>query len=569
MKTLIMHKYKFIYIYMHGRRLSTTQTIICLYSEKTKLLSDIEKWCIKQDLNFKSLKVGSDLNIKNKSIREECMGVTLGGDGTFLEGIRVFGPKEIPMLGINQGTLSFLARISPENAIDAIQEAINGRSKIASRQQVSVLNDNLDAMGVNDIMIEPIPPEKPVDRKIASLNVYVNNEYVGKYTGSGIAISTPTGSTGVSLSAGGPIHHPSNNQSLQIIPLQTHNAGVRPLIVDESAIITIKPEDNVSISVDGGRHYKNTTDKETITVTGSDISAHIIKSKYESPFFNALSEKLGWGIRNNNNNKKFSKESENSNELLTKAKNIAIEALKSAGEPLREIHGEVENIHYKKDKSDIVTEGDYRSEKIITQTIRNEFPSHSIISEEKFTYKIDESEYMWILDPLDGTGNFSHGNPNYSISLALTKNNEILVGVVYAPETDECYFAIKDKGAWLNGKKLTVTKRKSLKKSMLISGYDPQANFIRKLYDKTQGVRAIGSTSLNLCYVASGSADGSWEFDTYPWDIAAGLLIVRESGGKITDKNGNKFSFDINNKNEIKSLLATNSLIHKQILNNI
>lgn len=552
---------------MYGRRLSTTQTIICLYSEKTQLLQEIKQWTDENDLNFKSLEVGSDLDIDDKSINKECLGVTLGGDGTFLEGIRVFGKRKIPILGINQGTLSFLARISPDDAINAIQEAINGRSTIANRQQVSVQCDELDAMGVNDIMIESIPPENPVDRKIATLNVYIDDEFVGKYTGNGLAVSTPTGSTGVSLSAGGPIHHPSNNRSLQIIPLQTHNAGVRPLIIDESAEVTIEPEDNVRISVDGGRHYKQTRSKETIYVTGSKKPAHIVKSKYESPFFNSLSEKLGWGIRNSN--KKIKSKNNQHQNLLNQARNIAIESLKSAGESLREIHGNIENIQYKENKSDIVTEGDYRSEKIITQTIRNEFPDHSIISEEEFTYKTNDSDYTWILDPLDGTGNFSHGNPNYSISVALVKNNEILVGVVYAPETDECYSAIKNKGAFLNGKNINVTKRKLLEKSMLISGYDPDAEFITKLYSKTQGVRAIGSTSLNLCYVASGSADGSWEFDTYPWDIAAGLLIVQEAGGKITDEKCDEFELSINSTNKIKPLLATNGLIHERILNNM
>ncbi len=550
---------------MHGRRLSTTQTIICLYSEETELLSQIETWVLENGLNFKSLEVGSDLNIENKSIRKECIGVTLGGDGTFLEGIRVFGKREIPILGINQGSLSFLARISPNNAIDAIQEAIKGRSKIANRQQVHVECDGLNSMGVNDIMIEPIPPEKPVDRKIASLNVYIDNEFVGKYTGSGIAISTPTGSTGVSLSAGGPIHHPSNNRSLQIVPLHTHNAGVRPLIIDESSNITIKTEDDIQVSVDGGRHYTQLDEDDIINVTGSDTPAHIIQSQYESPFFSALSRKLGWGIRSDNEDI-INNEIENNISFLEKARNIAINAVKSAGEPLREIHGEVENIQYKKDKSDIVTEGDYRSEKIITQTVRNEFPAHSIISEEEFTYETEESDYVWIIDPLDGTGNFSHGNPNYSISIALVNDDEILMGVVYAPETDECYSAIKNKGAWLNDKKINVTKRSSLNKSMLISGYDPDAEFITKLYSKTQGVRAIGSTSLNLCYVASGSADGSWEFDTYPWDIAAGLLIVRESGGKVTHKNGDEFKLELNNTDETKSLLATNGQIHNNIL---
>lgn len=259
----------------------------------------------------------------------------------------------------------------------------------------------------------------------------------------------------------------------------------------------------------------------------------------------------------------------NESKLLDKAKNIAINAVKSAGEPLREIHKNVEDIRYKTDKSDIVTEADYRSEKIITQTIRNEFPNHSIISEEEFTYKTDKSDYTWILDPLDGTGNFVHGNPNYSISLALVKNNDILVGVVYAPETQDCYSAIKNRGAWLDEKEIKVTNRDKLAECMLLSGYDPDGEFITKFYRETQVVRAIGSTSLNLCYVASGSADGGWEFDTYPWDIAAGILIVRESGGSVLTDMGDEFRLNITNRDKLKPLLSTNGNIQDNILNKL
>jgi len=259
----------------------------------------------------------------------------------------------------------------------------------------------------------------------------------------------------------------------------------------------------------------------------------------------------------------------NESKLLDKAKNIAINAVKSAGEPLREIHKNVKDIRYKTDKSDIVTEADYRSEKIITQTIRNEFPNHSIISEEEFTYKTDKSDYTWILDPLDGTGNFVHGNPNYSISLALVKNNDILVGVVYAPETQDCYSAIKNRGAWLDEKEIKVTNRDKLAECMLLSGYDPDGEFITKFYRETQVVRAIGSTSLNLCYVASGSADGGWEFDTYPWDIAAGILIVRESGGSVLTDMGDEFRLNITNRDKLKPLLSTNGNIQDNILNKL
>ncbi len=550
---------------MHERRLATTQSLICLYAEKTELVDEIKQWADSQDIEFQTLEVGENLSDVEATSVKETIGITLGGDGTFLEGVRVFSPRNIPMIGVNQGTLAFLARIPPEKTTNALTEAVTGKSDIDARQQVSVQCDELNAMGVNDIMIQPTAPENAFDRKVVSLDVYVDDEYVGDYTGSGLAVATPTGSTGLALSAGGPIQHPSNNRTLQITPLHTHNIGVRPLIVDANQNITVVSDDEVQVLVDGGRHSETIGLGTEIHVTGADQPAHIVRSQYESTFFDAISEKLGWGLRSTNVHSPVETVASET-DFLSDALSIGVEAAESAGESLRELHGHVESIEYKQSKSDIVTEADYRAEQIITQTLRNEFPTHSIHSEESVHYVNDQSSYTWIVDPLDGTGNFAHGNPNYSISLALVEDGELKVAVVYSPETDERFTAIANRGAWVDDSPIAVTDRESLDESMLISGYDPNGDFIEKFYEPTRGIRAIGSASLNLCYVAIGAADGLWEYDTYPWDVAAGLLIVQEAGGTVTDVNGNPFSLSLNEYDERQPLLATNGGIHEQVL---
>lgn len=559
---------------VHGRRLATTAEIVCLASaDSDDAIEALRSWTSARGIDCTVRMVGESFSEDDYTEPSETLGVTIGGDGTFLEGVREFAPRRIPLLGINTGTLSFLPRIDPDRLEETLEEVFRGRSTVYDRQQFHIEGSGLDTVGVNDVMIQPTPPERPVDRKICQLHAFVNDEYVGRYDGSGLAVSTPTGSTGLALSANGPIHHPNDNFTLQLTPLHTHTMGVRPLIFSESAEVTVVPETKVRVLVDGGRHSTVANPEDALQITGAQHRAHIVRTSYDRSFMSALAGKLGWGLRDvgTTGPAKYQRRPEAPTDFLENACTVAREAAVSAGEPLRELHGRVERIEYKSDKADIVTEADDQSDRIIATVIENEFPGHEIRSEE--SQQIGESdEYKWIVDPLDGTGNFAHGNPNYSVSIALVgEGRELLVGVVYAPETDELFSAIKGRGAYRNDTPIEPTDRDRLDESMLLSGYDPDGSFLQHFYRETQGVRRLGSAALNLCYVAAGSADAVWEYDTYPWDVAAGLCILDEAGGTVTDANGNPYELVLEENEEAtrRPLLASNGSLHTALLDHL
>ncbi|TYL36099.1 inositol monophosphatase [Natronococcus pandeyae] len=570
---------------MQGRRLATTDEIVAIVSpDSDDVVTRLATWADDRGIGLSTVDVGDDIDDVYDENRA-TLGVTIGGDGTFLEGIKTFAPRNVPQLGVNTGTLSFLARVEPEDLEAALDEVIHGRATVDSRQQVAVRGPRVDTTGINDVMIEHVPPENPTDRKITRLDVYADDEYVGEFEGTGLAVSTPTGSTGVSLSANGPIHYPANNHTLQLVPLHTHQLGVRPIVVSPETELRIVTRGPASLLVDGGRAHVILEAGEEILVTGADKLAHIVRTSYDDHFFTAISRKLGWDIRGVDEPARsptstasgavtrsagVSADPQDGGEdadTLEHALTIATEAAEAAGEPLRELHGQVESIAVKSNKSDIVTEADHQANRIITTVIDNEFPDHGIVSEEQ-PRRILEDGYTWVVDPLDGTGNFAHGNPNYSISIALLEGGQPVMGVVYVPETDELFTAIAGRGARRDGEPIGTTDRDSLDESMLISGYDPDGSFLSQFYQETRGVRRLGSAALNLCYLASGSADATWEYDTYPWDIAAGLVIARAAGATITDERGEPFVFNFETDNR-SALLGSNGPLHPALLEHL
>lgn len=556
---------------MHGRRLATTEEIITITSpDSDAALDAIDSWTADRDIDLKTVNVGEEIDDLYDETRA-TLGVTLGGDGTFLEGIRAFAPRQIPLLGVNTGTLAFLARVSPDDLDDALTEAIRGRSTVDNRQQIQVQAKGTETTGINDVMIQHVPPENPVDRKITRLHLFADDEYVGEYEGTGIAISTPTGSTGISLSADGPIHYPKDNLALQVVPLHTHRLGVRPLVVGESTELTVVTEGRANLLVDGGRTHTILSGGDVVSVTGADNPAHIVRTSYDDHFFTAISNKLGWSIRTGDDHGPRDAlnlgEPEMPADTVERALQIAKEAARSAGEPLRELHGQVESVDVKSDKSDIVTEADYQADHIIATVIENEFPDHGIRSEE--SEEREGNEYTWLIDPLDGTGNFAHGNPNYSISIALLEEGQPVMGVVFAPETGELFSATTGGDAYENENVLATTDRDQLDESMLLSGYDPDGTFLSHFYQEARGVRRLGSAALSLCYLASGTADAVWEYDTYPWDVAAGLVIARTAGARITDASGNDYRLELDRIEERAELLGSNGPLHPALLSHI
>ncbi|MDR1522371.1 MAG: inositol monophosphatase [Endomicrobium sp.] len=247
--------------------------------------------------------------------------------------------------------------------------------------------------------------------------------------------------------------------------------------------------------------------------------------------------------------------------------NVALTAAQKGAEVLLKHYNGKLNIEYKSE-IDPVTQADKGSQKAIIKIIKDTFPEHGILAEEDGVNEVDK-EYCWIIDPLDGTVNFVHSLPMFAVSVGLKYKNEIITGVVYSPLMNEVFIAEKGKGAWLNSKKIKVSSIKDNIRALGVTGFPysikKDNNKILKNFErvivKAQGVRRLGSAALDLAYVACGRFEFFWEQDLKAWDIAAGILLVKEAGGIVSDYSGDKDCL-------FKStMLASNILkIHKEIL---
>jgi len=219
-----------------------------------------------------------------------------------------------------------------------------------------------------------------------------------------------------------------------------------------------------------------------------------------------------------------------------------------------------------KDEFDVVTEADRASERLIVERLRARFPSHAIVAEEGSGVD-GASEFVWYVDPLDGTTNFAHTFPMFAVTLALEHAGEMVAGVVYDPVRDEFFAAERGTGAFLNGRPIRVSQVSRLAESLLATGFPSQrrhADINVYFYHQTamlaHGVRRAGSAALDLCYVACGRLDGFWEFRLNPWDIAAGLLLIEEAGGRSTDLRGGPHRL------RGAETAASNGLIHQEMI---
>ena len=216
----------------------------------------------------------------------------------------------------------------------------------------------------------------------------------------------------------------------------------------------------------------------------------------------------------------------------------------------------------------LVTDADRRAEQCIIGIIQKAFPSHRILAEERGPAQQSLCPYQWVIDPLDGTTNFAHGFPAYCVSIGVEHGGRGLIGVVFDPTRDELFTARRGKGAFLNDRPISVSAVDHLDRALLVTGfaYDiretPNNNldhFVRFAL-KVQGVRRTGTAALDLCYVASGRFDGFWEVTLNPWDMAAGIVILEEAGGKVTNFKGETHSI------YGKELVASNGCIHRAML---
>lgn len=238
-----------------------------------------------------------------------------------------------------------------------------------------------------------------------------------------------------------------------------------------------------------------------------------------------------------------------------------------AGEILRLGYEQKHQVEYK-GVIDLVTEVDRQSEEYLLGEIQRRFPGHQIVSEEAGLVPGHAGD-EWFLDPLDGTVNYAHGIPIFTVSIAYAHNSQVVLGGVFDPMRNELFAAERGRGAWLNGRSLQVSQAIELRRSLLVTGFPYDAwstpnnnlNFFGRFAKSTQGVRRLGSAALDLCYVAAGRFDGYWELSLKPWDIAAGSLIAAEAGATVTTLEG---------KTDILtppfSLLAAPSAIHAKML---
>ncbi len=247
-------------------------------------------------------------------------------------------------------------------------------------------------------------------------------------------------------------------------------------------------------------------------------------------------------------------------------KDTAVNAAKAAGLLLRERLGNAGRIDYK-GAVNIVTEMDTKAEDLIVAVIKKDFPEHAILTEERPEI-VTGSSRRWIIDPLDGTTNYAHAFPFFCVSIGFEDSNDVKLGVVYNPMLDELFIAEKGKGAYLNGKRVGVSRVGDLGKSLLATGFpydirqsqETNLDHFADFAVRAQAIRRAGSAALDLCYTACGRFDGFWEMKLRPWDVAAASLIVKEAGGVITDFNGAAFTI------HGAECLASNGLIHRTML---
>ncbi|MFF2480168.1 inositol monophosphatase family protein [Paenibacillus sp. NPDC058071] len=257
---------------------------------------------------------------------------------------------------------------------------------------------------------------------------------------------------------------------------------------------------------------------------------------------------------------------------------VAINCAAKAGEWIKTKLGNYEKLDTKMSAQDLVTEVDKGSEKLIKRLILTHFPDHSFLGEEgvepgpEASAKALESklqdEYLWIVDPIDGTTNFVHGFPFFVVSIALAYRGEVIVGVVYDPLKDELFLAEKGKGAYVHGKRMSVSPEDTLGSGLVATGFPADQQYalplnmkgLQALAPQVRNIRSGGSAALHMAYVAAGRLSGFWEIGLNSWDLAAGSLLVQESGGQVTDTSGRPYHLGVRN------VAASNGHIHGELV---
>jgi myo-inositol-1(or 4)-monophosphatase len=249
--------------------------------------------------------------------------------------------------------------------------------------------------------------------------------------------------------------------------------------------------------------------------------------------------------------------------------NVMIKAARKAARGLKRDFGEVENLQVSlKGPANFVTAADRKAEEVLREELTTARPGYSFFGEEGGKHEGTDKTHTWVVDPLDGTSNFLHGIPHFAISIALEREDTVVAGLIYNPITDDLFTAERGKGAFLNDTRLRVAARRRLADAVIACGLPHLgrgdlalgAKEIAAMQPQVAGLRRFGSAALDLCWVAAGRLDGYWERNLSPWDIAAGLIIVREAGGFVTDLDGKEMT------PATLDVLAGNETIHRELL---
>ncbi|MBB6637995.1 inositol monophosphatase family protein [Cohnella thailandensis] len=256
---------------------------------------------------------------------------------------------------------------------------------------------------------------------------------------------------------------------------------------------------------------------------------------------------------------------------------VAVNCASKAGEWIKSRIGRFAEPDLKYSMHDLVTEVDKGSERLIRNLIGTHFPTHSFLGEEGVEpgpdasalalERVSDAEYLWIVDPIDGTTNYVHGFPFFSVSIALAYRGQVIVGVVYDPSRDELFVAEKGKGAYVHGKPMSVSREATLRQSLVATGLPADHEFalpknlkqIEALAPRVRNLRVAGSAALHMAYVAAGRLSGFWEIGLNSWDLAAGALLIQEAGGVVSDQSGEPYQLGV------RHVLASNGRIHEEL----
>lgn len=586
---------------MRGSRLVTTDRVVCLAAPGSAGVVDrLADAMADHDAVLTVRAVGEALDGVDLP-PGRTLGITVGGDGTFLSGVRAFAPRSVPFFGVNTGTLGFLAGTPSADLEPALAEILGGEATVTSRQRYRVTGPGLDATGINEVTFELPMPEDPVGRKVCRLDVAAGGESLGQYEGTGLAVTAPTGSTAMALSAGAPLQQPAGNDTLQVVPLHTNRLGLAPVVLDADRDVRIRTASPIRVTVDGGRPQRRAADGDVFTVTGASEPAYLVRTSHHTPFFGTLAAKLGFGGRSADGTQSppsrggthsaDATPSEVSPDVT--ARRVAREAVCAAGEataaqfrrhatggarPAVPTDGRGEHA-----PGSTATEARRRSAEVIAAVVSRRFPEHGLRMPDA-TVRQRGGAHAWFAAPLSGLDNFAHRNPQYAVALGLIGADGPVTGAVALPAFDEVFTedngSVRRSAAGIDssafpgdsheraeraGIAVEPTTVDSLAECTILTDAKPDGPLLGPFSGADCDQRRPGSAALALASVAAGRADACLLADATPATVGGGVCLLRAAGGRITGIDGEPYCLR-SDATERASFVASNGPLHEALL---